>query len=40
LKYACDILGFNGGYVRKPLLQLKEDDKVKLKAILKDANLI
>jgi 4-hydroxy-2-oxoglutarate aldolase len=40
LKYACDILGFNGGYVRKPLLQIKEDDKVKLEAILKDANLI
>lgn len=40
LKYACDLLGFEGGAVRKPLLQLKEDDKVKLKEILKNADLL
>lgn len=40
LKYACTILGFNGGYVRKPLLQLKEDEKIKIKDILANAKLI
>lgn len=40
LKYACDLLGFNGGLVRKPLLQIKEDDKLKLKEILKDAQVL
>jgi len=40
LKYACDLLGFDGGLVRKPLLQLKEDDKIKLKEILKNADVL
>ncbi|MGM0396786.1 MAG: dihydrodipicolinate synthase family protein [Bacillota bacterium] len=40
LKYACDRLGFKGGLVRKPLLQLKEDDKKKLDEILKTAEII
>lgn len=40
LKHTCDLLGFDGGLVRKPLLQLKEDEKVKLEAILKNANVI
>lgn len=40
LKYACDLLGFEGGIVRKPLLQLKDEEKIKLKQILKDADLL
>lgn len=39
LKYACDLLGFEGGYVRKPLLQLKENEKIELAEILKNAEL-
>lgn len=34
LKYACNLLGFEGGYVRKPLLELKEEEKTKLREIL------
>lgn len=37
LKYACDLLGFQGGYVRKPLIQLKEKEKAELREILKKA---
>lgn len=40
LKYACDQLGFDGGFVRKPLLQIKDEEKVKLKEILADAKLV
>lgn len=40
LKYACDLLGFNGGLVRKPLLQIKEEDKLKLKEILIKAEVL
>lgn len=40
LKYACDVLGFEGAFVRKPLLQITEDEKVKLKEILKDAQVL
>jgi 4-hydroxy-2-oxoglutarate aldolase len=40
LKYACDLLGFEGGYVRKPLLQLKEDEKIKVKEILAKAQVL
>lgn len=39
LKYACDLLGFEGGLVRKPLLQLKDEEKVKLKEILINAQV-
>ncbi|WP_312700168.1 dihydrodipicolinate synthase family protein [Sedimentibacter sp.] len=39
LKYACDSLGFEGGYVRKPLLQLKENERIELTEILKNAEL-
>lgn len=39
LKYACDLLGFKGGLVRKPLLQLKEVEKTKLEQILVKAKL-
>ncbi len=34
LKYACNLLGFEGGYVRKPLLELKEEEKTKVREIL------
>ena len=40
LKYTCDLLGFEGGLVRKPLLQITEDEKVKLKGILEDAKVL
>ena len=40
LKYTCDLLGFEGGLVRKPLLQIREDEKVKLKEILVDAKVL
>lgn len=39
LKHACDKLGFEGGYVRKPLLQLKEHEKTELIEILRKAEL-
>jgi 4-hydroxy-2-oxoglutarate aldolase len=40
LKYACDLLGYEGGHVRSPLKQLKAEDKNKVKAILDNAELI
>ena len=40
LKYACDLLGFEGGYTRKPLLNLKAEEKKRMKDILKRAELI
>lgn len=40
LKYACDLLGFEGGLVRKPLLQITEDEKLKLKDILVAAKVL
>ncbi len=40
LKHACNLLGFNGGLVRKPLLQLKEDEKNKVKDILGKAKVL
>lgn len=39
LKYACDLLGFAGGLVRKPLLQLKEQEKSELIELLKIAGV-
>ncbi|MDF2949919.1 MAG: dihydrodipicolinate synthase/N-acetylneuraminate lyase, partial [Sedimentibacter sp.] len=39
LKYACDLLGFKGGYVRKPLIQLKDQEKTELIEILKKAEV-
>ncbi len=39
LKYACNLLGFEGGFVRKPLLQLKEEEKAKVKKILESAEV-
>lgn len=40
LKYACDLLGFRGGYVRRPLQELEEEDKRKIKEILREASLL
>jgi len=40
LKYACTILGYQGGFVREPLLELKESEKDKIYKILSDAKLI
>lgn len=40
LKYACSLLGYEGGYVRKPLLELKEEEKVKVREIIAKAKLI
>ncbi len=40
LKYACDLLGFQGGYVRKPMLQITEDEKTALKEILSKAQVL
>lgn len=40
LKYSCSLLGYEGGYVRKPLLDLKDDDKTKIKEILSNAKLL
>jgi len=37
LKYACDLLGHKGGSVRSPLLPLKEEEKNKIKEVLKQA---
>lgn len=39
LKYSCDLLGFEGGLVRKPLIQLKEQEKSELIDILKKAEV-
>lgn len=40
LKYACDLMGFEGGYVRKPLIQIKESEKVQIQEILKAADVL
>lgn len=40
LKYTCTKLGFQGGTVRKPLLKLKDEDKIKLDEILHTSKLL
>ncbi len=40
LKYVCDKLGFKGGLVRKPLLQIKDDEMLKLDRILENAQIL
>ena len=40
LKYACDQLGFKGGFTRKPLLDIGEEQRKKIEAILRIAELI
>lgn len=36
LKYALDLLGYNGGYPRRPLTQISEDDKKVIEEVLKN----
>ena len=40
LKYASDLLGYVGGYVRNPLLPLKDDEKKGIREIFKTAGLL
>jgi 4-hydroxy-2-oxoglutarate aldolase len=40
LKYASNLMGYQGGHVRNPLLPLKEEEKNKIKEILNTAQLI
>ena len=40
LKYACDVLGFQGGFVRKPMLQITEEETASLKEILSKAKVL
>ena len=35
LKYACDLLGYKGGYVRNPLLPLREEEKYEIEEVVK-----
>ncbi|MBU2646662.1 dihydrodipicolinate synthase family protein, partial [bacterium] len=39
LKYACNLLGYRGGFARSPLLPLSETEEDKILAILKTAGL-
>lgn len=40
LKYACDLMGYQGGFVRSPLQQLSEERKQSLRAVFVRAGLI
>ena len=40
LKYACDLLGFQGGFVRKPMLQITKEEKRELKEVLSKAKVL
>lgn len=40
LKYAADILGYRGGFVRSPLLPVREEEKLKIREILEKAGLL
>ena len=40
LKYACDLLGFKGGYVRSPLQPLSPSEKAEMGNLLKKARLL
>ncbi|MFC0273691.1 dihydrodipicolinate synthase family protein [Metabacillus herbersteinensis] len=37
LKYACDLMGYQGGFVRSPMLEISQDDKSKMKNIIDEA---
>ena len=39
LKYACDKIGYEGGVPRRPLLDLKDEEKEKIEEILIKAKL-
>jgi len=40
LKYACSLRGYQGGYVRSPLAELKEEEKKAIRGILEAASLL
>lgn len=40
LKYVCDELGYKGGFVRRPLLDLNDEKKKALQVILKKAEIL
>ncbi len=40
LKYACDLLGYQGGFVRNPLQPLKAEEKTKIQEIFQAAGLL
>jgi 4-hydroxy-2-oxoglutarate aldolase len=40
LKYASDLMGYRGGYVRNPLVSLKDAEKKQLEEIFRTAELI
>ncbi len=40
LKYACALRGYQGGFVRSPLPELNEQQKVEVKEILEEAGLL
>lgn len=40
LKYACGLLGYQGGFVRSPLLPPTDNEKTKIREILKRAQLV
>lgn len=40
LKYAATLMGYEGGHVRSPLLELREEEKQVIRGILKEAGLL
>jgi len=40
LKYACDLLGFEGGHPKSPLLELTESEKAQVRAVLSGAGVL
>lgn len=40
LKYACDLIGYQGGFVRRPLLEVKDTQKAAIREILVKAELL
>jgi 4-hydroxy-2-oxoglutarate aldolase len=34
LKYACDLMGYKGGFVRSPMLELNQQDKDNIKVLI------
>jgi len=40
LKYACELTGYQAGYVRSPLIPLRQAEREKIQGILRDAGLL
>ena len=40
LKYACDRLGFKGGFTRRPLLNIGDEQRTRIDEILRNAELV